>query len=448
MLIYLLIFLILCMFYWSYFYMDKDFASPAIMFVAPFCIALVCAACYRDKWELNMHSNTFAVILGGCFEFVLICFLIHVSLGKRIRQKVQQINEEIEVGPQTIYVELWKVIVVILIQVFSVYVVSKSMRSSLGQYGIGGDFTMIMYYFREYHMFSDYDVGLSSLASNTRLFSIAVTYIWIYIVCNNYICREEIKNLAPMLISISLGIVNSVILGSRGEAIQIIVAVIVIFLFLQRKYNAWKVNIKFTQLLLITLIVMGLMFGFKVAGDMLGRSAVVTYSTSAVDEVAKYLGAEIKNLDIFLNSPITRYQVAGSQTFGNMLGWIDQKFDLGWNIETVLPFQKVNGISLGNVYTVFYAYIYDFGYIGIVVLTMLVAIITQLIYEYVSIEKKKNKINFKIIINSYVLFLVAFSFFGERFFSYILNTSFIKYLLIWNFMIWFVTKLKLRIKIH
>jgi oligosaccharide repeat unit polymerase len=272
----------------------------------------------------------------------------------------------------------------------------------------------------------------------------AVTYIWIYIICNDFICKAKIKNLLPMVASIALGVINGVMLGSRGEAIQLVVAVIVTYLFLLKKYNGWQSGLKFRQIFLIAVILLALAFGFKASGDLLGRNSVIHYSTSAMDEVAKYLGAEIKNLDIYLEAPFEKAEMTGSQTFGIILSWINAKFHLGWNVKTVLPFQKVDEISLGNVYTVFYAYIYDFGYIGFVILTALFAVLVQLIYEYAPLEKRTQKINFMIILNSYTLFLVAFSFFGERFFAAVLNTSFVKYILIWKFMIWFVTKLKVK----
>jgi oligosaccharide repeat unit polymerase len=246
-----------------------------------------------------------------------------------------------------------------------------------------------------------------------------------------------------MLTSIALGVINSVMLGSRGGALQIIVAIIVCYLFLQKKYNCWKPKLKMQQIFLIAAIMLLLMFTFNGVGNLLGRNSVINYSTTAVGELAKYMGAEIKNLDIYLENPFEGNQMAGSQTFGVILSWISKRLHLGWNVETVLPFQKVGGISLGNVYTVFYAYIYDFGYVGAAILTMVFAVLVQLIYEYATLERKR-KINFRIILNSYVLSLVVFSFFGERFFAAVLNTSFIKYILLWKFMIWFVTRLRVK----
>ena len=394
-----------------------------------------------------MHFNTFCVLFFGCLLFTMGCWGVHIIVAPKLKKKAKRRLIGAKETITRIDVSIWKIIIIIAVQALSLYIVSRDMRAVVGRYGISGDFALIMYRFREYHLFSDKDVALSSLSSNIRLFSIAVSYVWIYIVCNNFIGKFRNKKMIPMLFSIVLGVVNCVVLGSRGEAIQLIVAAFVIFVFLQKKYNGWKSNIKFRQIVIVGIIIFGVMYGFKASGDLLGRSSVSNYHTSAVDELAKYLGAEIKNLDTYLENPFNSIPdaIPGGQTFGFSLGWLSNLFGINWKISSELPFQRVNGISLGNVYTVFYAYIYDFGYIGLVVLTLLMSFFCQLIYEHLIVERKKTKINFRIIVNSYVLFLVAFSFFGERFFTYVINISMIKYLLIWKLMIEFCVGKKFRL---
>ena len=54
----------------------KDIISPSVTFCASFCFSTIWAAIYAKKWKLGLHSNTFFVIFGGVFEFVIISFLI------------------------------------------------------------------------------------------------------------------------------------------------------------------------------------------------------------------------------------------------------------------------------------------------------------------------------------------------------------------------------------
>jgi oligosaccharide repeat unit polymerase len=440
--IYVLIFMLLLVLFMAYKAMDKDLMSPAFLYTAPFCIALLCGAVYADKWSLDLHFNTFMTILVGAFLFVLVCTIVHFSYGKRLlRISKRKDNQCIPIN-----VESWKIGLIIIIQCISLYVVIGSMRASLAKYGISGNLALIMYYFRSYSLFSEYSVGISGLAINLRLFSIASCYIWVYVFVNNRILKRKTKNEILLIISFGLGIANSVILGARGEALQLIFAVVAVWFFIKRKYNNWKANIKFKQIIALMAGLLFMLAIFKSTGDLLGRSSVIASTTSAIDEVAKYLGAEIKNLDLFLNEKHSKSIVFGEQTFSVLLAWIDARYGMGWNIDSILTFRRINGISLGNVYTLYAPLVYDFGYVGAMIMIVAMAVLSQCLYENVLIVKKRKAINGKIILNSYMLFLLAFSFFGERVFSSILNFSFYKYILIWLFMIWFATKVHFKVK--
>lgn len=439
--IYLLIFTLLLVLFVAYKTMGKDLMSPAFLYTAPFCIALLCGAVYADKWSLELHFNTFVTILSGAFLFVLICIIVHFSYGKWLLKTSKKKDNRCT----AINVESWKIVLTIIVQCISLYVVVGSMRASLAKYGISGNLSLLMYYFRSYSLFSEYSVGISELAINLRLFSIAVCYIWIYVFVNNRILKIKVKNEILLIISFGLGIANSVILGARGEALQLIFAFVAIWFFIKRKNNNWKTNIKFKQIIVLMVGLLFILVFFKSAGDLLGRSSVIASTTSATDEIAKYLGAEIKNLDLFLNEEHSKPVVFGEQTFSVLLNWIDEKYSMGWNIDSILAFRRVNGISLGNVYTLYAPLVYDFGYIGAMIMIMTMAFFSQCLYENVLVEKKGKVINGKIILNSYILFLLTFSFFGERIFSSILNFSFYKYILIWLFMMWFVKKVHFKI---
>lgn len=434
--------MLLLVLFMAYKAMDKDLMSPAFLYTAPFCIALLCSTVYADKWSLNLHFNTFFTILLGAFLFVLVCTIVHFSYGKQLL-RISRRNDN-QCVP--INVESWKIALIIIIQCISLYVVVRSMRASLAQYGISGNLSLLMYYFRSYSLFSEYSVGISGLAINLRLFSIASCYIWVYVFANNRILKLKTKNEILLIISFGLGIANSVILGARGEALQLIFALVAVWFFIKRKHNNWKSNIKFKQIIVLMFGMLFMLVIFKSTGDLLGRSSVIASKTSAIDEVAKYLGAEIKNLDLFLNEKHPKSVVFGEQTFSVLLTWIDAKYGMGWNIDSILTFRRINGISLGNVYTLYAPLVYDFGFIGAMIMVMMMAGFSQCLYENVLIAKKSKVINGKIILNSYILFLLAFSFFGERVFSSILNFSFYKYILIWIFMMWFVTKVHFKVK--
>ena len=104
------------------------------------------------------------------------------------------------------------------------------------------------------------------------------------------------------------------------------------------------------------------------------------------------------------------------------------------NYEIILPFRTVNGFNLGNVYTMLYPLVYDFGYMGTLFLVMLMAFISQILYERCKTDKFDNKPSIRILIYSYVFPTIVLSFFGNIFYNQIFNINFI-YFIIMNYLL-------------
>lgn len=100
--------------------------------------------------------------------------------------------------------------------------------------------------------------------------------------------------------------------------------------------------------------------------------------------------------------------------------WWFLKID-SWVYELDLPFLRSNGYVCGNVYTTFYAYLYDFGVTGVIVLMILMGLISQVLYQKATKPSKRNRrysINLWIIVYSYVFYSLAFSFSRINFMRY------------------------------
>ncbi|KLD60505.1 hypothetical protein WP50_09840 [Lactiplantibacillus plantarum] len=105
----------------------------------------------------------------------------------------------------------------------------------------------------------------------------------------------------------------------------------------------------------------------KIRG-LLGREVG---SFSKANYLAIYFGAEIKNLDTFIQAgqfPIRPHGTFGAQTFLEFNRTFGKFFGSNATVILDLPFQNINGLSLGNVYTTFYAFLYDFGYRGVLLI--------------------------------------------------------------------------------
>lgn len=177
---------------------------------------------------------------------------------------------------------------------------------------------------------------------------------------------------------------------------------------------------------------------------------IVFYGTAVVmgrDDVndipsylSVYLGAEVKNLDMYLKKhPFGENnagQMWGAQTFHNIY-IAPVVMRLNGNIKMYQqdqPFRKYHGLKLGNVHTTFYQYIYDFGYIGEAILVAIMAIISQIIYFLAKRSSNSKHPPMPFLIYFMVSNSLILSFFSEKFYGTIISTLFIKYVVIWLLM--------------
>ena len=203
-----------------------------------------------------------------------------------------------------------------------------------------------------------------------------------------------------------------------------------------RKSISLKTILKLIVLAFVVLVL------FQSVGSVVGR--ITTSNTSLLDYLAKYCGAEIKNLDIFLQSD----KIGASnqnQTFIYIVRWLGPKIGMqNTKYALDLPYMNVNGFNLGNVYTTFYPYIYDYGYIGEITLVAVMAGIVQIVYELAKRTTISNKPNYSIVLYMFMFSSLMFSFFSNKFYEQQFNNQFVGYMIIWIIMNKIMFKFKVK----
>lgn len=159
-------------------------------------------------------------------------------------------------------------------------------------------------------------------------------------------------------------------------------------------------RLKFRQILLVILIAVIVVGTFQKVGELLGRVSAADFG----GYLSTYLSAPIRNLDYYINNVMgrsfSRPDVWGKMTFVRMINFLGGflKID-SWVYELDLPFLRSNGYVCGNVYTTFYAYLYDFGVTGVIVLMILGGIYYQTMMLANGISDTKVHLAIKIISN-------------------------------------------------
>ncbi len=416
-----LCFILLVLLIFAYFINKKELVAPGVIFASSFFIASLFALANVKKWSLDLDYRTFLVIVLGVLEFISISGVI--NLLQPINYKISRSNDIIEDDVLVVNKKRTFIYILIFIELFNIWMMIKYIKSASGL----SNLSMALNYLREESFLENSSVTkmpwLTAFGSN---FNMSVGLFFEYILAQSFFNKKIFS--WPIVIVTALGILTPFLNSSRGVSIFLIISFLIDIYFASVKY---KVNTRHSNwkyiivVIIIGIIVLSLL---QWSASLLGRNVE---NFTPFDYVSNYIGAQIKNLDIFIRTidfPV-KEDIFGKQTFYATLPTLSKI--LGLNIGAYkldLPFQVINGNSLGNVYTTFYPWLYDFGYIGVVILTGVMAIISQLIFNIARI-KRKVSLSLSQIIYSYIGSFIALSFFSNKFFESI-NTNFIYTVLI------------------
>ncbi len=425
--IYLLAILLLLIFIGSIFANRKDISAPAVVFSFGFAFQAFWAVLYHKAWRLDLHLNTFLVLFLGVLEFFLVTmfvkFIAHKIKPREYKTK-PFVMQEIKTNKVLEWIYLGVSILISLVYLYylvravnGTFTSIKSIMQSISDYDI-------------YLKFSDeFENGIPFIVKNLNLAVIYSGYWFLYVIINNYFYNKKIR-LVQILVFVS-ALCAALMSGSRTPVIMMAIAGICYYLILLFKKKSYK-NL-FTKKMFIYMLILGAAaIGlFFPTAKLLGRKT----DSKPLDYLSIYCGAEVKNLDTFLQEKeyLFKYETIGSQTMYNLIQFASDKLHLK-DVETYrldLPFRKVDNIDLGNVYTTFYAYIYDFGYIGLFVFVFIMAAICASLYEYLIRLRKLDKPKLSVLVYGVFFGCLLLSFFSNKFYEELFSPVFIKKIITW-----------------
>ncbi|EPC71712.1 polysaccharide polymerase [Lacticaseibacillus paracasei subsp. paracasei Lpp126] len=397
---------------------NRDVFSPSFVFAASFVFCTAWAVAFSREWGLGLHSNTFWVLFLGVFEYIAVATFIH-ALFVAAKPVGQRKRADRLSGLTYIQIDSWKKIVFIIFELLTVAYISWILMKEVGTTSLP---TAISTYRNSIN---------SSIQVYTfpkpmvlmRTVTNASGYWFIYVMINNRLATK--KNDYLVLSIVLLSIVSWSMLGGRNNVVNLIIGFIAILSLLIRRKNGKTWTINFKGLLVGIIVGIICLYSFQLFGSLLGR----TSDSSPLEYLAKYCGAEIKNLDLFIRNGMfpNKSMPWGSQTFVNFV-----RLKVHYNYPLTLPFQSVNGFNLGNVYTTFYAFLYDFGYIGVGVLTAIMAAITQIVYEIAKLSKSRISPSIFVVIYGFFFSSIALSFFSDKFYEQNFLLDFAEMIILWN----------------
>ena len=419
--------LLLCM---SYKLVNRDLIAPSFIFTSSFLFSTLWALLYTKEWNLNLHINTYFVIAGGVFEFIIVSYLIQsIMKFTRANRNIYTKQEVQEIQVNSLVKAIF-LIVSIGIVFYSYYAIVRAVHGSMN------DISSALFVYRVKTMNVSDDIALPRIVAYGRMMLNAGGYWFLYILIQNYIAIKKIDFFS--LFIVVMQVLSSFATGGRNGAINIILGGVLVFLFLLSRKNGMRKSISLKTILKLIVLAFVVLVLFQSVGSVVGR--ITTSNTSLLDYLAKYCGAEIKNLDSDKIGASNQ-----NQTFIYIVRWLGPKIGMqNTKYALDLPYKNVNGFNLGNVYTTFYPYIYDYGYIGEITLVAVMAGIVQIVYELAKRTTISNKPNYSIVLYMFMFSSLMFSFFSNKFYEQQFNNQFVGYMIIWIIMNKIMFKFKVK----
>lgn len=420
--IYLLLIVMLFFVALSFYFNDFDVMSPAFLFSVSILLGVFFATIYKNRWDLNLGWQTFLVISGGTLTFLVTSFLIKMYFEKN--NILGSINKN--QSGKYYFIDNWKIYLFIAFEIFVVfYTIYTVVSLTDGEYK---NVTDSIVKFRHSNVFSKEKILLPRLLSYSRMAVNTAGYWFSYVFVSNWLATKKIDFRLLMIIFISM--MSSFILGGRNGMVNIMIALIASYFILINYQTGFAKNLNLKLFLKLLLVFGVLLISFESLAILIGRSSFE--GTSKLDYLAVYIGAPVKNLDTFLTEFSGPKGWQNSQTFNHVVNWLGNKLhepSLQYVLD--LPFRSIDNQTLGNVYTTFYPYVYDFGYLGVPILIFIMSSITQILYEFVKRGNSYSKVPLiRNMVYSYIVSSLLLSFFSNKFYEQQFNTGFIQMLLV------------------
>lgn len=256
----------------------------------------------------------------------------------------------------------------------------------------------------------------------------AAAYMAIYIALNNFLVTQKFNPL-PLVNVILLGVLI-ILNGSRSPLFRVLT--MVIFLYYIHGRRAHPDDPHPMRFIAHIVIILGIF-----AAIMLGIVDLMRIPSHHVEWVTYlfiYTGAPMSNFDrLFWGHPDVFFngisKFFGENTFTSLWSYLDKHeiitYEPSYRL-SIFAFSR-NGIEIGNVYTTFAAFVYDFGVFSIVPLIAVLALYYFIGYDHCIHPKATEKhFDFGLFIYAYLFNDLCMLWFSNRFYETVLNISFIK----------------------
>ncbi|VUX36178.1 Uncharacterised protein [Bifidobacterium longum subsp. infantis] len=426
--LFLLIILLACLWV-SFVLTGRRLISPVVFFFVPFVFQILDGFLFYQIWQFNLHMQTVAIVSGCFIVFAAGCIFIHYTIGAfdvhRVSARLMSSSvKQFQWHPMRIPTRFYWML--IAMQVILFVIVFRAEKQVVSQYMSVAGIADVITGYNNLSKFSDVDVILPTIPAQLSAILQGLTFFVALLVAKEL--ADKGRSSSPVcMLTFLISIVVAFATGNRTWPLSVLFAFGIIYLLLLEKQgkitSIAKIKIRYVVFCSIAFVV--LLGAFYLLTFAMGRDNTMT----PIYYLSVYLGAPLKNLDSAIAESITPSSVPGEYTFNFLFATLISKFGMEADQIVSLPYRDVGIYPLGNVYTIFYAPLKDFGVGGCLLLVFLLAVVVQTIYEIVQKPANEAKLSIAQALYGYLAFLLAMSFFAHFVFQNIVQLGFAKQLL-------------------
>ena len=403
----------------------KYLISPPVLLGMGMLFASLSATINYQQWNMEETLLETVLILGGGPSlFTLFCVIFY---KKHIDRRKSILSVELK---DTKYLKTF-LFVSLLIGIIGLILKIQYYRSYFG----GSTIPELIFAFRLDQVSGDSTFTLPFYVGVLSKYTYIVAYVSSLILSLLFVFDIKDAFLKILLFAVFLlSVINAMLTGTKGAMMDIIVGLIILYIIcLYSKIGSYRLPNVFYRRLII--IVMVFIFSFQGIGILLGRQIE---GRGNIDMLSEYCGAQVKNFDIFMHGKDGNKKsiFLGEDSFWSLYKAANPKY-----VREQREFQYVKSHNLGNVYTQYYSFHKDFGYAGLIIMSLLIAIISMKVYNKVFYDMKTgNFTTLAMYIYVTMAFSLFMSFFSFRFSENIFSANFVKNVVFYMFLMWLIRK--------
>jgi len=433
---YLLIYFIIMLFL-SYHIIDNNILYPTNLYFIGCIISCIALIYGNNIWKVEFSEKTVLIyILGSSVFFLTSLIYRYCSKGYNTMLGINIEPKEILLNKNIIYIcVIFQCVILLIYCIFLFKNVS------------GNTISFLLHAYRKGRKSGD--IILPFLLGQCIKLTWALASIEAYIFIHNIVVvsKNKLKGNVIYLVGIFVFICLQILQSSRVYILLIAIEMLFLYFLFRQKVRGNKRVVSLVSSIKICLIGIVTIYLFVYFGQLIGRTSADTLNP--LHYVASYAGSTMQIFNIYVKESVVNISAWGNGTLYTFDGF-DKLFNYFGMVTDVLPQTKqyvsVNGVVLGNICANYFYWLYDFGLIGVVGLSMIMSLVYSIFFRKVMKEVEVGKIKLSVLYYSCIVYALVMNGISDYFYRSILSINYISMFILCAIVVKFIFKIRIKFK--